>query len=109
MPSDIITASIAAGATANPLQGRQYEFVNEGGPVNIGLLAEATGILATVYMGSDLVMEEAPVPIGTANQIPVWPDHYLISEQVYPGTRLKVQLRNTSGGTVVTKTVVRLS
>ncbi len=108
MPSDIQSSSVAAGATATPFQGRQYEFA-PGGEINIGLLAEATGMVATVYLGGDLVLEEAPIPIGTANQVPVWPDHYLVREVVYPGTRVKVQLRNTSGGTIVNKSVLRIN
>jgi hypothetical protein len=109
MPSDIVSSSVAAGATGTPFQGRQYEFIPQGGGVAIGLLAEATGVVATVYLGGDLVLEEAPIPIGTANQVPVWPDHYLVQETVYPGTRVKVQLRNTSGGTIVTKNVLRIN
>lgn len=109
MPSDIQSSSVAAGATAVPFSGRQMEFVTSGGQVAIGLLAEATGMVATVYLGGDLVLEEAPIPIGTANQVPVWPDHYLVTEQVYPNTRVKVQLRNTSGGTIVNKSVLRIN
>ena len=109
MPSDIVSSSVAAGATAIPFQGRQYEFIGQGGLVAIGMLAEATGMVATVFLGGDLVLEEAPIPIGSANQVPVWPDHYLVQEQVYPGTRVKVQLRNTSAGTIVNKSVLRIN
>lgn len=109
MPSDIVSSSIAAGATATPFQGRQYEFIGGGGAVAIGMLAEATGIVATVYLGGDLVLEEAPIPIGSANQVPVVPDHYLVSERVMPNTRVKVQLRNTSGGTIAVKSVLRIN
>jgi hypothetical protein len=109
MPSDFVSSSVAAGAIATPFQGRQYEFIGSGGQIAIGLLAEATGMLATIFLGGDLVLEEAPVPIGTANQIPVWPDHFLVQENVYPGTRVKVQLRNTSGGTIVNKSALRIA
>lgn len=109
MPSDVITVSIAAGATATPLAGRQYEFVNDASLVQIGILAEATGMVQTIYMGSDLVQEEAPCQIGTANQVPVYPDHYNVAENVYAGTRLKVQLRNTSAGTIVNKVAIRIN
>lgn len=109
MPSDIVSSSVAAGASGQPFQGRQYEFIPHGGQVAIGMLAEATGMVATVYLGGDLVLEEAPIPIGSANQVPVWPDHYLVQETVYPGTRVKVNLRNTSGGTIVNKTVLRIN
>src|SRR5882672_10239615 len=109
MPTQTISSSIAAGATATPILGQQYENVNDASNVQIGILAEATGILQTVFMGSDLVQEEAPAIIGAANAIPIWPDHYLISENVYPGTRLKVQLRNSSAGTILVKTSVRIS
>jgi hypothetical protein len=109
MPSDIVSSSVVAGATATPFQGRQFEFIPQGGNIAIGVLAEATGVVATVYLGGDLVLEEAPIPIGTANQVPVWPDHYLVQEQVYPGTRVKVNLRNTSGGTIAIKSVLRVN
>lgn len=109
MPTLTISTSIAAGATATPLLGTQYEFVSEASQIQIGILAEATGILQTVYMGRDLIQEEAPSIIGAANAIPLWPDHFLVSENVYEGTRLKVQLRNSSGGTIVVKTTVRMN
>jgi hypothetical protein len=109
MPTTTISTSIAAGATATPLAGTQYEFVSDNSYVQIGILAEATGILQTIFMGRDLVQEEAPAAIGTANQVPVYPDHYLVAENVYAGTRLKVQLRNSSGGTIVVKTAIRIN
>jgi hypothetical protein len=109
MPTATISTSIAAGATATPLLGTQYEFVNDASQVQLGILAEATGVLQTVYMGSDLIQEEAPAIIGAANAIPLWPDHFLVSENVYAGTRLKVQLRNSSGGTIVCKTTIRMN
>lgn len=109
MATTTISNSIAAGALAFPLLGGQYEFVNDASQINIGVLAEATGILQTVFMGSDLVQEESPSKIGAANAVPIWPDDYLVSENVYPGTRLKVQLRNSSGGTIVVKTTVRIN
>jgi hypothetical protein len=101
--------SIAAGATATPFQNRQFEFINDPSTVQLGFLAEATGILQTVYFGGDLVQEEAPTKIGAANAIPVWPDDFLISENVYGGTRVKVSLRNSSGGTIVVKAAERIN
>ncbi len=109
MPSDVVSTSILAGAIAIPFQGRQYEFVAEDSAVQVGLLAEATGILATVFMGPDLILEEAPVALGTANQIPIYPDHFVVAENVYAGTRLKVQLRNSSAGTILVKSIVRIN
>jgi len=109
MPTDTVSTSIAAGAIATPMQNRQYEFIDDASTVQIAVLAEATGILQTVYMGRDLVQEEAPSKIGAANAIPTWPDDFLVSENVYGGTRLKVQLRNSSGGTIVVKTAVRVN
>jgi len=109
MPTQTISTSIAAGANAFPILGQQYEFVNDPSTVQIGIVAEATGVLQTVFMGSDLVQEEAPVIVGAANAIAIWPDQYLVSENVYGGTRLKVQLRNSSGGTIIAKTTVRIN
>lgn len=109
MPSQTFTNSITAGSSAQPLNGSQFEFINDDAAVVIGMLAEATGILASVYAGPDLVMEEGPVPIGSANQIPVIPDHQIVGEYVGAGTRMKVNLRNTTGGTIAVKTLVKIS
>ena len=108
MPSQIISTSVAAGATGNPLSGTQYEFVEQDSALDVGVLAEATGVLVTSYAGSDLIMEEGPSPIGSANQIPVIPDNLIISELVAGGTRMKLAYRNTSGATVVVKTLVKI-
>jgi hypothetical protein len=107
--TQLISSSIAAGGIATPFLGQQYETVGDNSTVQIGILAEATGILQTVFMGNDLVMEESPSKIGAANAIPIWPDDFLVSENVYAGTKLKVQLRNSSGGTIVVKTAVRIN
>lgn len=109
MPTLTIASSVAAGATATPLANQQYEFVDDLSQVLIGIVAEATGMLATVYMGRDLVQEEAPVFVVAANGLPVFPDHFFIQETVHAGTRLKVQLRNPTGGTIICRTTIRIN
>jgi hypothetical protein len=109
MPTHSLTNSLAAGASLNIIAGAQFEFVNDPSQVEIGQLAEATGMVATCFMGPDLVQQEGPVPIGTANQVPVYPDNFSIRENVDADTRLNITLRNTTAGTIVTKTLVRIN
>lgn len=105
MPTTIITSSIAAGAAVNVVAGTQYEFIDDPSQIEIGIVGEATGMLATCYMGHDLVQEESPVFVVAANGLPIYPDHFFIRE--FMQGRLKVQLRNPTGGTIVTKTAIR--
>lgn len=91
------SASIAAGATiANVLQGSAFEFLNQNAQVAIGIVTSATGIVATVQSGSDVLMEESPVSI--ANRFPIWPDDFDLTDVAAQGERLVVKLRNTSAG-----------
>ena len=73
------------------------------------MLADATGVLATVQTGSDVIQEESPVQIGTINVQPTYPDHFLINDTVPRGERIKIQLRDTSGAARVVMVSVKLT
>ena len=59
MPSFTWSQSIAAGATFNPLDGWNYEFVPRPGVVKILHRATAVGLVATVTSGWDELLQEA--------------------------------------------------
>lgn len=109
MPTTILNNSVIAGGVVNTVAGTQYEFIDDASFVQIGIVAEATGMLATVYMGHDLVQEESPVFVVAANGLPIVPDHFFVAENVQSGTRLKAQLRNPTGGTIICKTAIRVN
>ena len=92
----IDTASLAAGASINVLQGKQYEFLPFDSQTAIALNGSAAGLVVTVYAGSDLVQQEGPaLPL---NRFAVWPDDFMINVPIAQGTRLSVTVRNTTAG-----------
>jgi len=110
MPSFPFTASVAAGATYNPLDGWQYEFAPYPARVEIGMNATAVGIVATVTSGSDTLMEEAPVQAGgVAGVIPSPLNTPYLSDDAAAGDRLKIRIRNTSGGAVTVNGTIILT
>lgn len=109
MPTMTFRTALGANATALPLTGSQYEILTFPAVVEIGILADATGVLATVSSGPDILMEEGPVQVGTINTLPKYPDDFYLTDEAAPTDRLKVQLRDTSGAARVVMTAVRVT
>lgn len=103
-----IRTALAANSTATPLAGSIYEFVQEPSLVEIGIAADANGVLATINSGPDTVCEESPVSLKTINVVPVYPDDFF-SDQALPNDRLSIKLRDTSGAARVVMTQVRIT
>lgn len=101
--------SIAAGATAQPLVGDQFEFVRTPSLCEFGMVAEATGMVATVFSGSDLLMQEGPVPIRAAGVPPTYPDDFILQDVAGNNDRLSVTYRNTSAGAIIVRTTIRIT
>ena len=92
------TASLAAGASvANVLSGTQLELINKASLAKFGIVASATGLLATVMSGSDVLLEESTVSL--ANRFPIDPDDFF-KDVAASGDRLKVALRNPTAGAI---------
>lgn len=109
MPMMTKQVSIAAGATSTPLVGDQFEILKAAYFVEFGMCAEATGVVATVYSGPDLLMQEGPVNIRAAGVPPTYPDDFVLNDAAGPLDRLSVLFRNTSGGAIITRLVVKLT
>lgn len=101
--------ALGASATAQPLSGSQYEFLPFDASVEIAMQADATGVLASVYSGSDVLMQEGPVQIGTINVMPKYPDDFYLTDVAAAGERLSIVLRDTSGAARVVMVTVRLT
>lgn len=107
MPRFPFTASVAAGATYQPLTGWQYEYLPFPAVIEVGLNATATGVVATVTSGSDVLQEESPVQAGgTAGVIPSKLNTDFLSDQAAAGDRLKVSARNTTAGAITVNGVI---
>src|SRR5574341_327436 len=108
MPTVRTRTALGANATANPMSDSQYETLPFSALVEIGVKADATGVLATVASGGDLLQEEGPVTIGTINELPKYPDDF-VSDIAAMGDKLKIGLRDTSGAARVVMTEVRIT
>lgn len=100
---------LAANSTASALTDDQFEYLPYNAVVEFALLADATGVLATVFSGSDLLMDEGPVAIGTINVFPKYPDDYHLTDVAAGGERLKIRLRDTSGAQRIVMVGVRIN
>lgn len=109
MPTVAVKQSVAANSTATPLTGSQYEYAPWPCLVEFAIQADATGVLATIVTGSDVIQEEAPVQLGTINVQPKYPDDFFQNDVVMAGERIKITLRDTSGATRTVQVVVRLT
>lgn len=110
MPQFPFTASVAGGATYTPLSGWQYEYIPFPCLVEIGLNATAVGVVATVSSGSDVLQEESPVQAGgTAGVIPSPLNTPYLSDQAAAGDRLKVSVRNTTGGAITVNGIAKIT
>lgn len=109
MPTINVRTALGASSTARPLQGSQYEYLPFNAFVEFAMQADATGVLATVQSGTDVLQEEGPVQLGTINTQPAYPDAFFLQDVAAAGERLNVVLRDTSGAARVVQTVVRIT
>lgn len=100
---------MTASGTANPLAGSQYEFLPFDASVEIAIQADATGVLASVFSGSDVLMQEGPVQVGTINIMPKYPDDFFLTDVAAAGERLSILLRDTSAAVRTVMVAVKLT
>jgi hypothetical protein len=91
----VANTNIAALATVFPLQGQQYEYLKWPARVQFALVANAAGIVGTVYSGSDLLQQRAPL-IVKATILTVYPDDFFLDDVADAGERLSVELSETA-------------
>ena len=102
--------NVADGATVYPLQGSQYEYLPFDAAVEFAIVADAGDtFLASVYSGSDVLMQESQVDnLATASPI-IYPDHFTLQDVAAAGERLGVALTNNSGVVADYRVVVRIT
>jgi hypothetical protein len=100
--------SVAANTTTgNILAGKNKEFLEEASILQIGVCAAAIGLRMTCVIGSEVVVDDQEV--SAANHMPVFPDDVLAEGGGFPGDRVTIRLRNTTGGAIVAWTKVNIS
>lgn len=111
MPSILIqTTNAAIGATVNPLQGSQYEYLPFDAFLEFAVYADTGDVwLANVFSGTDLLMQSATLPIlATASPI-LYPDHFYLQDAAAAGERIGVELINQTGAVADARTLVRIT
>lgn len=110
-PSILVqTTDAADGSTTTPLIGSQYEVLSFDAFVEFAIYADTGDVFTlSVFSGSDLLMQNAPMPI-LATAVPIiYPDHYFLNDGVGAGERLGVNATNGTGGIGSFRTLVRIT
>jgi hypothetical protein len=111
MPTIKRTTTLGANAEAFPLQGSQYEYLPFDALVEIAMVANPADVVeASVFSGSDVLLEGAQLDEKATTAPITYPDDYDIQDVAAQGERLGIKLRETAGaaGTIV-RTVVRIT
>jgi len=86
----------ASSVNDNVLSGSQFEFLPYDASLNIGFTASATGLVVDSYSGQDTLCES--LSPSTQNRIPIYPDDFNLTDVAAAGERIKLRVRNTTGG-----------
>jgi len=108
MPTVQNSVSVAAtSVNENVLTGSQWEYLPMNARLDFGLVASATGLVVDVYSGSDIIAEGyAP---SLANRFPIYPDDFNLNDVAAGGERIKIRVRNTTGGALTFFFSVRIT
>lgn len=105
-----IDQGIAAAATIFPWQGNQYEFLPFDALIEIALLADATDTwLASVFSGSDVLMQASNLDMLAIATPITYPDDYSLQDVAAGGERLGCSLTNNTGAVADVRTAVRIT
>jgi hypothetical protein len=99
--------SIAANATnENIFSGSAFEFARQNSLLNMAIVGSATGLVATIQVGSRVVLEESPLKILAV--MPSLQDDFYYSEGVLANERVICRVRNTTAGALTARTIAQL-
>lgn len=99
--------SVAANATVDNLySGSAFEFARQNSLLNMAIVGSATGLVATIQVGSRVVVEESPLAILTT--MPKLQDDFYYSEGVLANERIIVRVRNTTAGALTVRSIAQL-
>lgn len=112
MPTIKVTSSLGANEAANPLVGSQYEYLPFNALVQAAILVDTGGeVEATMFSGSDVILQNAPLDEKAATLPVTFPEDYQIQDTALQGERLGLTIRETAGavGPTLVRTVVRIT
>jgi len=104
MPAIQIENNVAAGGTvSNLFSGSAFEYSRGRSALSLGVTAAATGTAITIQSGSDIILEESPPYVATT--FPVVPDQMFYNDIMEAMDRLRVSVRNPTGGAVIHRAI----
>lgn len=103
------TAAVAAGASSSLLVGNDLEVLPYDAKVEVAVVAEATGVLASVRSGTDVIQDEGPAIVVAANGMPRYPDDFYLEDIAASGDKLSIRARNTTAGAINVRAVVKIT
>lgn len=108
MPAIQTSTSVGAGLqVANLFAGSAFEFARTRTLLSLGVTAAVDGTFVTINSGSDVVLEESPPYVSTL--FPVVPDQMFYNDIMEIGDRLRVSVRNPTGGAVIHRAIALLT
>ncbi len=91
------TVTVVANTTSvNLCAGKSAEFIKEPSVVSLSAPGSAVGLYCTYIVGEEVIIDDQPIPL--TNRIPVIPDDTMAQAGGFPGDRVNVRLRNSTGG-----------
>ena len=91
----------------NILSGSSFEFLRGNSVVSIGLTGSATGLVANIQSGADIILEESPLLVKAS--MPIVPDDMYYNDVGVGGDRLVVRVRNTTAGALTVRAIVQVT
>lgn len=108
MPAIQVEISVAAGGTnQNIFAGSAFEYSRGRQLLSLGVTAAATGTFITIQSGADVILEESPPYVSTV--FPVVPDQMFYNDVMEMFDRLRVQVRNPTGGAVIHRSIALIT
>lgn len=108
MPAIQVEVSVAAGTSnTNIFAGSAFEYSRGRQLLSLGVNAAATGSFITIQSGADVVLEESPPYVSTL--FPIVPDQMFYNDVMEMFDRLRVQVRNPTGGAIIHRAIALLT
>ncbi len=106
----VLFRSLAAGTTLelfDTVEWAKLKLQKSDGAAQMGLLAGAAGLVASVFAGSELVSPEGPISAGgTVDVAPKIPDDIQYSFSFLTLDELSTVVRNTTAGAVTLQAII---
>lgn len=100
-------AILANAVVDNAISGSSFEFLRGNSIVSIGMTGSATGLVANIQSGADIVLEESPLLVKAS--MPIVPDDMYYNDVGVGGDRLVIRVRNTTAGTLTVRIICQVT